>query len=146
MLVDQDKCEVNKNARKNEAGWYPAIFTKQTWSVKDLLLIYPKREPFLSEPTARWARLAHSDNKWEQKIQFILVSHAFSCIITGLSIRAGGGGGEAGILPSYYEYGPQLLSLEDRRKIEPKEIPSCLIRYLLVVSTWQLEILVTTLY
>ena len=58
----------------------------------------------------------------------------------------GGGGGGAGIFPTYYEYGPQLLSLEDRRKIEPKEIPSCLIRYLLVVSTWQLEILVTTLY
>ena len=31
------------------------------------------------------------------------------------------------------------------KKIEPKEIPSCLIRRLLVVFTRQLEIVVTTL-
>ena len=40
---------------------------------------------------------------------------------------------------------PQLLFLENRRKIEPKEIPSRLIPHLLVVFTRQLEILVTTL-
>ena len=40
---------------------------------------------------------------------------------------------------------PRLLSLEDRRKIEPKEILSCLIPCLLVVLTWQPEILVRTL-
>ena len=43
------------------------------------------------------------------------------------------------------ESGPQLLLLENRRKIEPKEIPSRLIPRLLVVFTRQLEILVTTL-
>ena len=43
------------------------------------------------------------------------------------------------------ECGLQLLLSENRRNIEPKEIPSCLIPYLLVVSTWQLEILLTTL-
>ena len=32
------------------------------------------------------------------------------------------------------------------RKIEPKEIPSCLIPHTLVVFTQQLEILVTALY
>ena len=32
-----------------------------------------------------------------------------------------------GISPGCYECGPWLLSLENRRKIEPKEIPSCLI-------------------
>ena len=32
------------------------------------------------------------------------------------------------------------------RKIEPKEIPSCLIPHILVVFTQQLEILVTALY
>ena len=32
-----------------------------------------------------------------------------------------------GISPDYYECFPQLLSEENRRKIEPKEIPSCLI-------------------
>ena len=39
----------------------------------------------------------------------------------------------------------QLLLLENRRKIEPKEILSRLIPHLLVVFTRQLEILVTTL-
>ena len=50
-----------------------------------------------------------------------------------------------GISPGYYERGPWLLSKENRRKMEPKEIPSCLIPRLLVVFTWQLKILVTTL-
>ena len=50
-----------------------------------------------------------------------------------------------GISPGYYKCGPWLLSLENRRKIEPKEILSCLIPHLLVVFTRQLEILVTTL-
>ena len=35
--------------------------------------------------------------------------------------------GGLGISSSYYEYGPQLLSYENRRKIESKEIPSRLI-------------------
>ena len=50
-----------------------------------------------------------------------------------------------GIFPGYEESGPQLLLLENRRKIEPKEIPSRLIPRLLVVFTGQLEILETTL-
>ena len=50
-----------------------------------------------------------------------------------------------GIFPGYKESGPQLLLLENRRKIEPKEIPSRLIPHLLVVFARQLEILVTTL-
>ena len=37
------------------------------------------------------------------------------------------------------------IKLKKRRKIEPKEIASRLIPRLLVVFTWQLEILVTTL-
>ena len=48
------------------------------------------------------------------------------------------------ISPGYYERGPRLRSSENSRKIEPKEIPSCLILRLLVVFTCQLEILVTT--
>ena len=51
-----------------------------------------------------------------------------------------------GISPGYYERLPRLLSKENKRKIEPKEIPSCLIPRLLVVFTQQLEILVTTLH
>ena len=49
------------------------------------------------------------------------------------------------ISPGYYEHGPQLLSKENKRKIDPKETPSCLVPRLLVVFTLQLEILVTTL-
>ena len=60
---------------------------------------------------------------------------------TGLSLRAGGRGFPP---PTIYECGFRLLSKENRRKTEPKEIPSCLIPRLLVVFTWQLEILVTT--
>ena len=50
-----------------------------------------------------------------------------------------------GISCGYYKCGPRLLSSENRRKIEPKEIPSCFIPCLLVVFTQQLEILVTSL-
>ena len=50
-----------------------------------------------------------------------------------------------GISPGYYERLPQLLSKENKRKIEPKEIPSCFIPHPLVVFARQLEILVTTL-
>ena len=51
-----------------------------------------------------------------------------------------------GIIPNYYERGLRLILLENRRKIEPKEIPSCLVPRLLVVYTQQLEILVATLH
>ena len=61
--------------------------------------------------------------------------------ITGLSLRAGG----RGFSPATKRVAPWLLLLENRRKIEPKEIPSRLIPRLLVVFTRQLEILVTTL-
>ena len=50
-----------------------------------------------------------------------------------------------GISPGYYERLPRLLSKENKRKIEPKEVPSCLIPCLLVVFTRQPEILVTTM-
>ena len=40
-----------------------------------------------------------------------------------------------GISPGYYERLPWLLSKENKRKIEPKEVPSCLIPRLLVVFT-----------
>ena len=68
---------------------------------------------------------------------------SFSVSIAGLSLRAGAGDFPQLIIN--YECGPQLLSLENGRKIEPKEIPSSLIPYLLIVFTQQLEVLVTTL-
>ena len=49
------------------------------------------------------------------------------------------------ISTGYYECGPRLLSSENRRKIEPKEIPGWFIPRLFVVVTQQLEILVTFL-
>ena len=51
----------------------------------------------------------------------------------------------AGDFPCYYACDSRLLSLENRRTIEPKEIPSCLIPHVLVVFTHQIEILVTAL-
>ena len=50
-----------------------------------------------------------------------------------------------GISSVFYERGPWLVALVNRRKIEPKEIPSCFIPHLLVVFNRQLEILVTSL-
>ena len=49
----------------------------------------------------------------------------------------------AGDFPQLLWMFPCLLSWENRRKIEPKEIPSCLIPHLLAVFNWELEILVT---
>ena len=62
-------------------------------------------------------------------------------ISSGLSLRAG----DRGFSLATKRVARRLLLLENRRKIEPKEIPSCLIPCLLVVFTLQLEILVTTL-
>ena len=49
------------------------------------------------------------------------------------------------ISSGYYECGPPATFI-GKKKTEPKEIPSCLIPHMLVVFTWQLETLVTTLY
>ena len=51
----------------------------------------------------------------------------------------------AGDLPRLLWVWPRLFLWENKRKIEPKEIPSCLIARLLIVFARQLEILVTTL-
>ena len=65
--------------------------------------------------------------------KMLIAQSCINVLFTGLSLRARGRGF------------PRLLLLENRRKIEPKEIPSCLIPRRLVVFTRQLEILVTTL-
>ena len=62
-------------------------------------------------------------------------------ISSGLSLRAG----SRGFSPATKRVAPGQFFWENRRKIEPKEIPSRLIPRLLVVFTRQLEILVTTL-
>ena len=69
--------------------------------------------------------------------------HVLSVVqyITGPPLRARG----RGFPLATTNVVPLPLSLE-KKKTEPKEIPSCLIPHLLVVFTWQLETLVTTLY
>ena len=66
----------------------------------------------------------------------VVISYVCRAVIK----RRGGG-----IFPGCYERGPRLLSQENRRKIGPKEIPSCYIPCLLVAFTQQLEILVKSL-
>ena len=50
------------------------------------------------------------------------------------------GGGPGGISSGFHEHNHRPLPLENRRKIEAKEIPNCLIPRLLVVFTWKLGI------
>ena len=68
----------------------------------------------------------------------------FEFLYTGLSLRVGGR-----ISPGYYVCGPQLLLLENRWKLEPKDIPSCLIPLIkptcLLYFPRQFEILEATL-
>ena len=63
--------------------------------------------------------------------------HVFSVVDYRAAIKSRG----LRISPVYYECGPLLVSLENRRKMEPKEIPSCMIPHLhvLVVFTRQLK-------
>ena len=61
----------------------------------------------------------------------------------GLSLRAVDGGflpATMNVVPGYFHW-----KIRCWKKIEPKEIPSCLIPHLLVVFTQQIEILVTAL-
>ena len=68
-----------------------------------------------------------------------IIVNAYS-VLAGLSLRAG----RLGIFSGYHGGNPRLLSYKSRGKIESKEIPSRLIR-LLVVFNQQVEILATTL-
>ena len=52
----------------------------------------------------------------------------------------------SGIFPGNDERGPLATFFGNGLKKEPKEIPSRFIPHLLVVCTWQLEILVTSLF
>ena len=62
--------------------------------------------------------------------------------LPGLSLRGGG----QGFSPATMNVAPGYFQRKiNGRKIERKEIPSCLILRLLFVFAWQLEILVTTL-
>ena len=72
--MDRDKVEVNKNGKK-ERGQYPAILTKQAWSIKDLL--YGQRILFCGNKAGNpeWARQAHLarlGSQSEHRIRFIL--------------------------------------------------------------------------
>ena len=70
---------------------------------------------------------------------FPFVSIKFSVFIAGLSLRGEGRGGGQGFPLATMNVAPGSL----HTKVEPKEIPSCLIRHLVLVFTWQLIILTT---
>ena len=103
---------------------FPLLFLSSLGSFSILFL-----RAKLGDCVALWFALTPPQLKWltEQKNRAVIKSRG------------------PGISPGYNECGPRLLLLENRRKIEPKEIPCCLISLLLVVFTRQLEILVTTL-
>ena len=71
---------------------------------------------------------------------YAVILRLLICLLPLSSIRAVIKSGKLEI-----ECGLQLLLLESRRNMEPKEVPSCLIPCLLVVFTRELEMLVTTL-
>ena len=72
---------------------------------------------------------------------FLFVSIKFSVIIAGLSFlrRLGVVVGGQGFPLATMNVAPGPF----HTKVEPKEIPSCLIRHLVLVFTWQLIILPT---
>ena len=74
---------------------------------------------------------------------FVTFVYGTSCkvILQGYHQEAG-----AGDFPRLPWTWPPATFKENRRKIEPKEIPSCLIPHLLVIFTEQHEMFVTTLY
>ena len=59
----------------------------------------------------------------------------------GLSLRAGG----PGIFPGYYDCVSPATFIGNKRKTEPKELPSCTIPLLLFAYTRRLEVLATAL-
>ena len=73
--MDGDEVEVLKLAKK-ERGQYLAIFTEQTWSIKDLLCGFQGNFSFRdtagSPERARWLHLARSGSQSQRAIWVIL--------------------------------------------------------------------------
>ena len=103
------------------------MHTARISNVEIVMCVVIKNDGFCSSQTL------FNDRDTEEAIESVHINRAV--------IKSRG----PGIFPGYYECGPQQLSFENRRKIKPKEIPTCLIPHLLDVFTRQLEILVTTL-
>ena len=83
VFMDRDEVEVHKLAKK-ERGQYPAILTKQTWSIKDLLWLLGKfclRDIAGSPERARWFHLARSGSQSQRAIWFILPARGASHIV-----------------------------------------------------------------
>ena len=87
-------------------------------------------------PFTKHFRKIHLESKWHTMLQQKLSRSKGRAVIKSRG---------PGISPGYYEYGPRLLLMENKGKLEPKETPRCLIPCLLAVFTQQLEILTTTL-
>ena len=113
------------------AGLYPRFMydmhTARISNVEIVMCVVIKNDGFCSSQTL------FNNTGTEEAIESVHINRAV--------IKSWG----PGISPGYYECGPQQLSFENRRKIKPKEIPTCLIPHLLDVFTRQLEILITTL-
>ena len=79
MFLDRDEVEAHKLAKK-EGGQYPVILTKQTWSIKDLLLIWLFVKFCLRDTVGSpdWAR---SGSQYHRAIWFILPARGASHII-----------------------------------------------------------------
>ena len=91
------------------------------------------------------SELAYIHTHYLDNVELICMSNKLLYITTWIKTRQGFKEPGATDSPSCYEHGPRLVAQENRRKTEPKEIPSCLIPCLLVVFTWKLESLVTSL-
>ena len=59
IFIEWDEVEVNENAKKNEANIQPS-YTKQAWSIKELL--YGGTDTG-NPKSARWAHLARSGSQ-----------------------------------------------------------------------------------
>ena len=136
----------------------PHLFGEYEENVTNLEFVFKKTKTAVWKKTGFFILLSASNDinhkslihklKWFCAIDWIFtrfVTLRYHLFVTTFICRAVIKSRGPGVSPGYYECGPRLLLLENRRKIEPKEIPCCLIPRLLVVFTRQLEILVTTL-
>ena len=81
LFMDRDEVEVHKLAKK-EWSQYPAILTKQTWSIKDLLFGFQGNFSCrIQRVVPRWLHLAHSRSQSHCMIWFILPARGAGHII-----------------------------------------------------------------
>ena len=95
---------------------------------------------FIHSPEISWGVLIKGQSIFSLVITWVTLITISLDSISGLSLRARGRGFSLATISVALGY-----FFGNRRKMEPKEIPSCLIPHLLAVFTQQLEVLVTSL-